>query len=156
MSILLKLGSAFLLALALACATTLSGCAAEGVPRDAKEPPQQFELDGKNELEDHSGEEFAGQAVISVAGVDVDGLNASAAGYITQVIRDGLQCEFTFTQGGASVVRTAVSIADRSGSSCGVVSVPTAELQRGTWEVKLLVTGADRDIAPDMLTMEVP
>lgn len=151
-----KRSSALWLGLTLACATALGGCAAEGTQSEPKGSSQQFESNSKKEVEGESGEEFVGQAVISVAGVDIDGLNASAAGYVTQVIQDGLQCEFTFTQGESSVVRTAVSVVDRSGSSCGVVSVPVTELQRGTWEVKLLVTGADREIAADTLTMEVP
>ena len=135
---------------------SLLGCAAESSTTDAKESSQQFSTDEKKPGADSEHQDFVGQAVISVAGVDVDGINASAAGYVTQVIQDGLQCEFTFTKDTAIVKRTSASVVDRSGSSCGVVSVPTSELARGTWEVKLFVTGADQEIVSDALTMEVP
>jgi hypothetical protein len=96
------------------------------------------------------------QAVIVVAGVDVDGANVSASGYAAGVIEDGGACTFRFTQGASTLEVTSVSVADRVTSSCGVVQAPAGEFTRGTWSVQLSYVSANRTSLSEPVEFEVP
>lgn len=97
------------------------------------------------------------EAVMSYAGVDVDGTQVSAAGYVQGLIENGGQCTFTFTGPGESVAVSAEGIADSRTSSCGTIAVPIAQLPSGTWSVTLGYTSASSgNLISSALTVEVP
>lgn len=79
------------------------------------------------------------EPVIVVAGVDVDGEHVSASGYVSGVIEDGGECTFTFSHAvdATSVVATSSGTADRSTTSCGLVSTEIASFISGQWTVQL-------------------
>lgn len=96
-------------------------------------------------------------AVMSFAGVDVDGTQVSAAGYVQGLLENGGVCTFTFTGLGEPVSVASEGIADSSTTSCGTVSVPIAQLPSGTWSVTLSYTSAAAGtLTSSALTVEVP
>jgi hypothetical protein len=96
-------------------------------------------------------------AVMSYAGVDVDGTQVSAAGYVQGLLENGGACTFTFTGLGDPVSVASEGIADSSTTSCGTVSVPIAQLPSGTWTVTLSYTSAAAGtLTSSALTVEVP
>ena len=109
-----------------------------------------------NETQTSSARQSLPEAVVSVAGVDVDGTQVTASGYVTSVIAEGLRCTFSFVQGEHSIQAESLSLPDRDGSSCGTVQVALEEFDRGSWEVNLTVTGGSEQIAPGSAYMEVP
>lgn len=108
------------------------------------------------EFEEGVAEEQQPEATVSVASVDVDGLNATISGFVSQTISEGAECKFTLTQESSTIVRETASIFSGSGASCGVVQIPIGELQRGTWEITLAVDAANVEIVPGSATLEVP
>ncbi|WP_314139513.1 hypothetical protein [uncultured Plantibacter sp.] len=96
-------------------------------------------------------------AVVSYAGVDFDGLHASAAGYVQGIIENGGSCTFTFTGLGEPIVVTSEGIADSSTTSCGTVQVPLEQLPSGTWSVTLTYSSDEIDkLSSTALDLEVP
>lgn len=96
-------------------------------------------------------------AVMSFAGVDVDGTQVSAAGYVQGLLENGGSCTFTFTGLGDPVTVTSEGVADSSTTSCGTVSVPIAQLPSGSWSVTLSYTSAAAGtLTSSALTVEVP
>jgi len=96
-------------------------------------------------------------AVVSYVGVDVDGVNVSAAGYIQGVLENGGACTFTFTGTAEPVAVSSEGIADSSTTSCGTVQVPLAQLPSGTWSVVLSYSSDSIDtLVSTALTVEVP
>lgn len=96
-------------------------------------------------------------AVVSYVGVDVDGVNVSAGGYIQGVLENGGACTFTFTGTAAPVAVSSEGIADSSTTSCGTVQVPLAQLPSGTWSVVLSYSSDSIDtLVSTALTVEVP
>lgn len=96
-------------------------------------------------------------AVMTFAGLDVDGTQVSAAGYVQGLIENGGACTFTFTGVGAPVVVPAEGIADSRTTSCGTVAVPVDQLPSGTWSVTLSYTSAAAGtLTSTALTVEVP
>lgn len=96
------------------------------------------------------------EAVITVAGVDVDGLNASASGYVTGVIEDGGECTFTFTGAEGETSATSTGAANATTTSCGLVQVPMSELSRGTWQVVLTYSSDTLTVVSQPMTLEIP
>lgn len=132
----------------------MTSCAPEAAPGGG---PHGVKGPQHSQFEDAAGEsDLKPAAVISVAGVDADGVNVTASGYVSQAGQGELKCSFTFTQGENEVVIGTTATPDHSGASCGAVEVPVAELQRGTWELVLSVQGAGLEITPDSMMVEVP
>lgn len=107
------------------------------------------------------GEETAApdpaDAVMTFAGVDIDGSQVSAAGYVQGIIENGGVCTFTFTGLGDPVTVTSEGIADSRTTSCGTVAVPIAQLSSGSWSVVLVYTSAATGtLTSTALTVEVP
>ncbi|QAY74583.1 hypothetical protein ET445_15820 [Agromyces protaetiae] len=96
------------------------------------------------------------EAVIVVAGPDVDGEHVSASGYVSGVIEDDGECVFRFIHGESVVEATSRSTADRQTSSCGVVQVETSKVTRGTWTVQLNYTSERGAVASEPVEFEVP
>lgn len=96
------------------------------------------------------------EAVISVAGVDVDGQHVSASGYVSGIVEDGGLCTFTLT--GFENERTATSpaIANVSTTSCGFVQVPMADLFKGSWQIVLTYTSESLTVSSPPLSLEIP
>ena len=59
------------------------------------------------------------EAVITVAGIDVDGRNVSASGYVSGIVEDGGNCLYTFTGITGEVTVESSGIADVVTTSCG-------------------------------------
>lgn len=107
--------------------------------------------------EDSSPEPSPVEAVVSYAGVDFDGLHASAAGYVQGVIEDGGVCTFTFSGLTDPIVQTSEGIADSKTTSCGTVQVPLDQLPSGTWSVTLTYSSkAIDELSSTALDLEVP
>ncbi|MFO7690913.1 MAG: hypothetical protein R6W83_10245 [Cryobacterium sp.] len=106
--------------------------------------------------------ERASEAVISVAGVDVDGLNVSASGYVSGVVENGGQCSFLFIGGddgnGAAMqqVATATALANVTTTSCGLVQVPMTDLTPGTWQLVLTYSSDALNVSSAPTILEIP
>jgi len=96
------------------------------------------------------------EAVITVAGVDADGLNASASGYVSGVVEDGGVCTFTFTGVEGETTATSTGAANPSTTSCGFVQVPIGDLARGTWQVVLTYSSDAFIVSSAPTTLEIP
>lgn len=96
------------------------------------------------------------EAVIVVAGVDVDGAHVSASGYVSGVIESGGECTFVFAQGEAVVTSVSESAPDRLSTSCGTVQVPIAEFTRGSWTVSLEYKSVAAATASQPMSLEIP
>lgn len=135
----------------------LTSCAPDGGADLMPGSSSGKEVNSEFEVGDGEGEaSLAPEAVVSVAGVDVDGLNATVGGFVTQSIREGADCLFTLAQGEQIVERETKAIFNRSGTSCGTIQIPIDELHRGTWKVTLSVDASEVEIEPGSATMEVP
>lgn len=146
------------LGLALVMGLGLAGCTFGG---DTPEPSGSATSIAPGVEPTDKGEETTApdpaEAVMSYAGVDVDGTQVSAAGYVQGLIENDGECSFTFTGPGDPVQVTAQGIADSRTTSCGTVAVPIAQLPSGTWSVSLQYTAADaRTLTSTALTVEVP
>lgn len=132
-------------------AALLAGCAPEsGQSSAVKESELGIEL----------GERAAANApiaaVLTVAEVDSDGENVSASGFLTAPSGAGARCVFRFERGETQVVRETMPRSNHGAPSCGLVSVPLTELERGTWTVTLSATSTDVDVLIDRQFLEVP
>ncbi|TDW30691.1 hypothetical protein EDD25_2461 [Cryobacterium psychrophilum] len=98
----------------------------------------------------------ASEAVISVAGVDVDGLNVSASGYVSGTIEDAGICTFTFTGLESETSATSTGRANASTTSCGFVQVSMSDLARGSWQVVLAYSSETLTVSSQPMTLEIP
>lgn len=97
------------------------------------------------------------EAVITVAGVDVDGLNVTVSGYVTGILEEGGECYYSFT--GMSTESSVASSghADRSVTTCGTTQAPIAQFTKGTWEVTMRYTAlsGEETVSPPIV-LEIP
>jgi hypothetical protein len=103
-----------------------------------------------------SGTPATPQAIIVVAGVDVNGENVTASGYVSGVIESGATCTFDFTGPGKPVQLVQTATADRLTTSCGTVSGPIADFPRGAWSVTLRYPFKGKTITSQPTTVNVP
>jgi hypothetical protein len=97
------------------------------------------------------------EAVIVVAGVDVDGKNVTVSGYAAGILEDGGECIYSFTGMTAETSATAEGRADRSVTTCGSTQVPIEQFARGTWEVTMRYVASDgTETASPPTTLEIP
>lgn len=62
----------------------------------------------------------------------------SASGFVTDLVESGGTCTYTFTNGNATVIKTAQTLTNPTSTTCATVSFPAAELTMdGTWKVVL-------------------
>lgn len=121
-----------------------------GVPSDPVQP---------TETEPPAAEETAEPvAVVSIAGVDVDGLGVTVGGFVSGSDSDGGRCVFELvseTTGQTAQAETA-GIANGQSTSCGSAQLPTSELGRGSWSVTLRYTSPAYTLVSEPLLMEIP
>ena len=149
-----RLGALTLLFLA---GVALVACTnAEGTPVDeqsASAPPAPA-----TEKPEQSAEPTAApvEAVIVVAGADVDGLNVSASGYVSGVVESTGTCTFTFTRLDALVESTRDAVANVTDTSCGLAQIPIDQFQRGTWQVILTYRSGELTVTSPPTDLEIP
>lgn len=96
-------------------------------------------------------------AVVTIATIDVDGLNVTLAGMVTLVDEDGGTCIFVATStDGSTVERESEGSANVNSTSCGSVQVPADEFARGSWEVVMRYASEQLELTSDPLQMEIP
>ncbi|MDQ1581480.1 MAG: hypothetical protein QOD05_2255 [Microbacteriaceae bacterium] len=97
-------------------------------------------------------------AVVSIAGVDLDGKNVSVSGYVSGVIQDGGSCEFVLTpkSGTAAVTIPNTGIQNVMNTSCGTVQSPISNFARGSWSVVLKYTSGKTSVTSGAVDMEIP
>jgi len=96
-------------------------------------------------------------AVIVVAGVDVDGLNVTVSGYIAGILEAGGECIYSFRGLSAETSVTATGEPDRSVTSCGTSQVPIDQFTKGTWEITMSYTALDGTVTTSLPTaLEIP
>ncbi|OGL23976.1 hypothetical protein A2791_03695 [Candidatus Saccharibacteria bacterium RIFCSPHIGHO2_01_FULL_46_30] len=62
----------------------------------------------------------------------------SASGFVTNIVESGGACTYTFTNGNATLTKTAQTLTNPSSTTCATVSFPASELTaNGTWKVVL-------------------
>lgn len=102
------------------------------------------------------------EAIISVAGVDVDGLHVSASGYVSGIIENEGLCTFVFTSDdgadGLAAERTvtATAAANVTTTSCGLVQMPMTEFAAGTWSLVLTYASDTLTVTSAPTTLEIP
>jgi hypothetical protein len=97
------------------------------------------------------------ESVLNVVSVDVDGQHVTASGYVGGTIEEGRTCTFDFVLDDARVSAESQSLADRSTTSCGSVSVPIGSFTRGTWDVSLTYITIDgTEVVSDPTVLEIP
>ena len=102
------------------------------------------------------------EAIISVAGVDVDGTHVSASGYVSSIIENDGLCSFVFTgdddvdRTAAERTVTATAVANVTTTSCGLVQIPVTELAAGTWSLVLTYTSDSLTVTSAPTTLEIP
>lgn len=136
----------------LALAVALAGCQQSG---STKEP-----ADGQDAPTDSVDTMTAAPstAVITIAGVDVDGKHVTVAGYITELQESGGECSYTLTPvlSGTSVTATNPGIENVGTVSCGSVQVPIEQLSKGPWTVSLSYRSSTLEVNATPVEMEVP
>ncbi|TFD44231.1 hypothetical protein E3T37_00220 [Cryobacterium sp. TMT2-10] len=96
------------------------------------------------------------EAVVVVAGVDVDGAHVSASGYLAGVVESGGECTFVFVQGDSTVKSSSESAVDRMSTSCGTVQVPIGGFSRGRWTVSLEYKSTNVATTSQPMNLEIP
>lgn len=97
------------------------------------------------------------QAVMVVAGVDVDGKNVTVSGYVAGILEAGGECTYSFVGNTTVPSVESAGVADRNSTSCGSVQAPFDEFTRGTWKATLTYTAlSGRTTVSEPLTMEIP
>lgn len=96
--------------------------------------------------------------MVSLAAIDVDGVNATVAGFVTELVEDGGTCEFVLSRdaGGAPVTVGGPSHANVGTTSCGTYPVPLTQLERGSWTVVLHYESDNLELESEPLALEVP
>lgn len=96
------------------------------------------------------------EAVIVVAGADVDGLNVSASGYVAGVVENGGKCSFVFTRPDKRVESSRDAVANVVDTACGFVQIPIDQFSKGAWQVVLTYTSSDFTLTSTPTDLEIP
>ncbi|TFC90422.1 MULTISPECIES: hypothetical protein [Cryobacterium] len=91
-----------------------------------------------------------------MAGVDVDGTNVSASGYVSGVIESGGECTFIFAQGDSVLSAVSESSLDRLSTSCGTIQIPSADFSRGSWTASLEYKSVTVATTSQPMSLEIP
>jgi hypothetical protein len=144
-------------ALVAAAFLALGGCTAgSGETRPSADKTSTAQPDATSKPAETEAPAPSVEAVIVVANVDVDGAHATASGYVSGVIEDGGACTFVFHGEPGEVTAESKGLADRASTSCGSVSVPIDQLQKGTWSVRLEYRSDDSEVVSEEVIVEVP
>jgi len=137
------------------CAVTLAACTVDSTPAPVPTP----EVSVTDSTPQPEATATAGpSAAVTIANVDVDGLNASVGGFVTEVSEEGGACQFVLTRqsDGTVVTVDSVGVANVTTTSCGTSQIPLDTLSKGTWAVVLHYTSPARELESEPLTMEIP
>lgn len=96
------------------------------------------------------------EAVIVVAGADLDGLNVSASGYVSGVVENGGRCTFAFTRPEHRVESSRDAVANVADTTCGFVQLPIDQFTKGTWQVVLTYTSGNLTLTSPPTDLEIP
>lgn len=96
-------------------------------------------------------------ASVTLAAVDVDGLNLTVGGLVIGLDEEAGTCRYVLRSGldGREVVKETAGVSNAGNTSCGAVQVPIAELSKGPWTVVLEYAGAEQ-LTSDPVEVEVP
>jgi hypothetical protein len=97
-------------------------------------------------------------ATVSIAGVDVDGLNFTVGGFVGGVSEEGGTCTYALTSGvtGNTVTVVTTGVANGATTSCGSSKVAMSELSKGPWTVELEYASPTAEVTSPPLEVEVP
>ncbi|MDH6235943.1 hypothetical protein H4V99_000688 [Cryobacterium sp. CG_9.6] len=93
---------------------------------------------------------------MSVAGMDVDGQNVSASGYVSGLIEDGGTCSFVFSGADRDATRTSRGITNASTTSCGLIQIPANLFMRGAVELVLTYSSDSVTVSSQPMILEIP
>lgn len=148
-------GDCWRIAVALTIAVTLAGCAPDSSRTDQL-------TDGSFVTGDASPTPPASSvdpaAVVTIAGVDVDGQNVTVAGLITQVEDSGGECTFVLssTVSGQSESITRDGIPNIGSTSCSSAQFPVSELSKGPWTAQLKYRSTTLVLDSELVKLEIP
>jgi hypothetical protein len=137
----------------------LAGCTATTpAPEPASSGSSQDATAAPTETAAPSEEPAPANAVVTLAGVDVDGQNVTVAGLVTGVIEDGGTCTFVMTSGtsGGVVEVTSVGVANVSNTVCPTAQSPIASFTKGPWNVVLNYASDATTLSSAPLALEIP
>lgn len=120
--------------------------------------PSQEPTEGPTDVPAPTEEPAPANAVVTLAGVDVDGQNVTVAGLVTGVIEDGGTCTFVMTSGtsGGVVEVTSVGVANVSNTVCPTTQSPIASFTKGPWNVVLDYASDATTLSSAPLALEIP
>ena len=95
------------------------------------------------------------EAVIVVAGLDVDGANVSASGYVSGVVEEGGVCQFVFTGSSGEVTAESTGVYDANSTSCGLVQVPSSSFTRGSYSLVLKYSSPTTETVSEPMAVEI-
>ena len=133
-----------------ACATSggapVAGQTASSAPAETTQKPEQ----------DAEPTALPVEAVIVVAGADLDGVNVSASGYISGVVESTGTCTFSFSRLDERLESVRDAVANAADTSCGFVQLPIDQFQRGTWQVTLTYLSGELTVTSPPTNLEIP
>lgn len=95
-------------------------------------------------------------AVIVIAGADLDGLNVSASGYVAGAVENGGTCTFVFTRPEQLIEVISEAVANATTTSCGVVQAPISQFTKGAWQVTLTYVSDKLTVTSPPTDLEIP
>jgi hypothetical protein len=136
----------------------LAGCTATPAPEPASSSSSQEATAAPTDTAPPTEETAPANAAVTLAGVDVDGLNVTVAGLVTGVIEEGGTCTFVMTSGtsGGVVEATSVGVANVSNTVCPTTQSPIASFSKGPWNVVLDYASDATTLSSAPLALEIP
>ena len=77
------------------------------------------------------------EANVLLTNAGISNGTVSASGFVTNLVEDGGDCSYKFTNGSSSVVKTSKTLMNPTSTTCETVSFPASELTSGNWKVVL-------------------
>lgn len=132
---------------------TLSSCT---LP--AEEPSMSNLVTPSHDLDNEPKSDFNPTAIISLASLDLAGLDLTVGGFVTLIEENNGKCVYLLSPriSGTQVTRTVAGVANHETTSCGSVDIPLAELTKGIWEVSLQYQSVDEELTSDPVIVEIP
>jgi hypothetical protein len=142
-----------------AAVVVLAGCTPAPLNSEpTRSSPSQEPTEAPTDVPAPTEEPAPANAVVTLAGVDVDGQNVTVAGLVTGVIEDGGTCTFVMTSGtsGGVVEVTSVGVANVSNTVCPTTQSPIASFTKGPWNVVLDYASDATTLSSAPLALEIP
>lgn len=132
---------------------TVSACT-QGSPTPGVSPSESMSVDSSPAPT--PVESIPPEAVVTIASVDVDGLNVSVSGYVSGVIQDEGECLFVLTNEAVRVEIATSPTPDASSTSCGLGTASIDQFSPGTWQAVLNYTSGSLTIESNTVNLEIP